>query len=152
MRTIISLEEVLLSSPHGAGVPVFGRDVGIRTDLDANDPLILQDISDEGPVLRVRLEYASEDGPARARQEVPDRRGVQRRLFLLLFLLLRVPRGRVRRGQRHVRNRALFAPALGRIRRVEIVRGLCDAPGELLEVQTVVDDPARPDVDQASIV
>ena len=120
---------MLLRGLHGEGVRVLGRDAGIRADVDAGDPWILQDVRDEHARVRVGLEDAAEDGPARARGEVLDRRGV-------------------RRGRR----RALGARAFGEIRGVEGVGGLGDAPGELLEVQAVEDDPARPDVDQAGVV
>lgn len=117
---------------------MLGRDAGIRADVDAGDPRVLQDVRDEHARVRVGLEDAAEDGPARARGEVPDRRGVRRGCLL---------RGRVRG-----RRRALGARAFGEICRVEAVRGLGDAPGELLEVQAVEDDAARPDVDQAGVV
>ena len=66
---------------------VLGLDAGIRAQFNVGDPRALQDILDENPVIRVWLEYSSEDRPARARREVLDRRGIQRGLFLFLLLL-----------------------------------------------------------------
>ena len=66
---------------------VLGLDAGIRAQFNTSDPRVLQDILDENPVVRVGLEYPSEDRPARARREVLDRRGVQRGLFLFFLLL-----------------------------------------------------------------
>ena len=105
-------------------------------------------------MVRVRLEYAAQDRPARARREVLDRRGVRRRPlpYTLLFQHALTERLRARGRQGHVHDHVLGARALGRVRRVEAIGGLGDAPGELLEVQTVVDDPTRPDVDQPGVV
>ena len=75
-RVMLSLGQMLLSSLHGVGMHVRGSDVGIRTKFDASDPRVLQDILDEDPVVRIWLEYPSEDGSARARREVLDCRGV----------------------------------------------------------------------------
>jgi hypothetical protein len=151
---VVSLGDLLLGSLHGAGVHVLGRDPGVRAELDADDPRVCQDILDEDAVVRVRLEYAPKDGPARAGREVLDGRRVRCRLLLFLLLLLHALRERLggRGGQRHVRDRVLRARTLGRVRRVEAIRGLGDAPRELLEVQTVIDDAARPDVDQTGVV
>jgi len=85
---------------------VLGLAAGVCAQFDADDPRVLQDILYEDPVIRVWLEYPSEDGPARARREVLDRRWVQRRLLLLLLLLLHALRERLRgRGrQGHIRD------------------------------------------------
>ena len=75
-RVTLSPGQLLLSSLHGARMHVLGLGVGIRAHFDANDPWVLQDILDKDPVLRVWLEYPSEDGSARAWREVLDCRGV----------------------------------------------------------------------------
>jgi len=41
---------------------MLGLDVGVRAQFDVDDPRVPQDILDEDPVVRVRLEYPSEDG------------------------------------------------------------------------------------------
>lgn len=85
---MVSLGGLLLRSLHGAGVQVLRRDIGVRANLDAGNPRVLQDILGEDAMVGVWLEYASEDGPARTRREVLDRRGVHCCFLLLLLLLL----------------------------------------------------------------
>lgn len=93
--------------------------------LDLGDPRVLHHVLDAYPLLRVRLQHAPDQAAAGARGEVVDRRRA---------LSLR----RRRAG--------------GGVGEVQGVGGLGDAPGDLGEVEAVVDDTAGPDVDEAGIV
>ena len=96
--------------------------------LDALHPRMRNHILDRRPQPRIRLEHLPQETPTRARVEVVDRRRA--------------------RGHGGVGVRAC-----GGVGGVEGVGpGLGGAPGELLEVQAVVDDAAGPDVDEARVV
>ena len=94
-------------------------------DLDALHPRMLDDIIDERPQLRVRLEHLADHRPTRPRGEVVDRRRTRR----------------LRRGI-----------ACGDVRGEELVRRLRHCPRELLEVQAVIDNSAGPDIHQPSVI
>jgi len=96
-------------------------------DLDAVQPLVLEHLVDEDPTSRQRLEHLPQQGSTGARGEVVDRRGA---VYVVHGLGL----------------------SGGDIRGIERVGQLGDSPGELLEVQAVVDDAARPNVDEARVI
>lgn len=90
------------------------------TDLDALHPGMLDALLNQAPLLRVRFEHSPDQASARTRREVVDR-------------------GRA--------GRLCRIGARGGVGGVELIGSLRDAPGELLEVQAVIDDADRPDVD-----
>ena len=104
---------------------LVGRLLHEVADLDALNPRLLDDVVDERPQLRIRLEHLADDRPTRAWGEVVDRRRA----------------GGLRRGITR-----------GDVCREELVSRLRHSPRELLEVQAVVDDAARPDVHQSSVI
>lgn len=119
-------EDVNLCVGHRHRVDVNVRRLGGQVaDLDALYPLILDDVLDEGPHLRIGLEHLPDERPTRPRGEVVDRRGARR-----------LGRGITRRN----------------VGREELVGRLRHCPGQLLEVQAVVDDPACPNVDQSRVI
>ena len=99
--------------------------VFLRARVDAHDPLVLDDVLDERARLGVGLEHPTDDRPARAGRKVVDRR-------------------RTRGLRRRVACRD--------VSREELVRRLRDRPGEFLEVQAVVYDPACPDIDEPCVI
>lgn len=95
-----------------------------RAEFYALDPLVLDDVLDLAPQLGIWLQHPAE-----------NRSGVAR--------------GEVRDGLRHRRGRG--GTRVG-VCGVERIGHLCDAPGELLEVEAVVYDCASPDVDETRVV
>ncbi len=105
----------------------MARLLHLMTHLDPLYPLMLQHLLNGRPPLRVGLEHAPYERPARPRGQIVDRRGTRR---------LRGLRGRTRAG----------------VRGVELVAHLRRAPRQFLEVQAVIDDAAGPDVYQPGVV
>ena len=106
-------------------------DVNVRRDLllvahnDLLGPRMLEALVDERALLRIRLEHTPDERATRARAEVIDRWRARRL-------------GRICAG--------------AHVSLVERVGRLRDAPWELLEVQTIVNDAYRPDVNEARVV
>jgi hypothetical protein len=109
----------------------------IRAHLYSRQPRIFHDILDLSSLLWVRIKHLSQQRPTAAWGEVADRgrkRGLRRC-------------GAV--GSRRNDRLGVAGCDVGLEQRI---RGLGDAPGELLEVEAVVDNPAGPDVDEPGVV
>lgn len=104
------------------------RLLDLMAHLDGLYPAMRDDLLNRRAVARIRLEHAPHQAPARARVQVVDRRRAA--------------------GDGGVRVRA----RRGVCAIERIGGGLCGAPGEFLEVQAVVDDPASPDIDESGVV
>ena len=144
------------------------------TDLDAHHPWMHHHVFDECAFLWIGLEHPAYQGATGTRGEVADCSGIKHVLILVPFALSFARRGRRRRGRmrflvagaftaRRARNRMrIFDVQMGVFERVgytclsiccvECVGCLCDAPGHFLKMETVVDDPACPDIDETGIV
>jgi len=100
----------------------------VMTYLDRLDPGVLDDLLDGPPLSGVWLQHFSDERATGSGAQVIDCRRASRDLW-------------VRRG------------ACLSIRGVQLIRcWLGRAPGQFLEVQTVVDDATSPNVDKTSII
>jgi hypothetical protein len=95
--------------------------------IEAFHPRVRHNLLNRRAFLWFRFEHLPDERPARPRREVVDRGRT--------IALLRVG-----------------ARACTGIGRVQLIRLLGSTPGDLLEVQAVVDDAAGPNIDEASVI